>query len=274
VTIAVLTAAGTWAPWHVGYPADVARGVTSEWDIIQAEILGKAGPDFRWQGLGYPAVGFLNPDPNTSYNESVQMGLDEGVRLGLEAHRNGERIVIIGYSQGAEVAVRVASELYKHGITVLAVITFGSPCRRPGPTLTGNNPPGSGISRYYGHVDLWPLTHDFTLPGDMYPNAPEDTYLPEFYELFVQAETSIPFFGAVIKFLTPFVFAGFSGMITGGIFGAIGAVDIPKAIKTMSVAMQFASTNAHGSYHLPRSEYGGRSATGAAIDILNGLAEG
>ena len=41
MTVTLLTASGTWAPWDIGYPADIARAVTpGEWDPIWAELQG------------------------------------------------------------------------------------------------------------------------------------------------------------------------------------------------------------------------------------------
>jgi hypothetical protein len=58
---------------------------------------------------------------------------------------------------------------------LLKVITFGSPCRPPGPTLLGNNPPGSGISGIYTPEQFRSRTYDFVLNGDMYATATDDT---------------------------------------------------------------------------------------------------
>lgn len=265
MTVALLTAAGTWADMFTGYPADTARGLTSEWDHIEAELMGLDGPRFRFQPINYPAVGFLNPDPNTSYNESVELGVTEGVRLArLEPVYD-----LVGYSQGAEVVVRIAEIMAAEGHPPRRIVTFGSPCRHPGPTLVGNNPAGSGISRYYGPPELFARTTDIVRnKGEMYGCAPDDTYLPEFYELFVQAETSLTFFAAALQFAMPYIAGGLGGVLAGNPFAVIGTVDIPKAIKTGIVLVDFASTQAHTSYHLPASEFGGRTGIQVAIDAL------
>lgn len=291
MTITVLTAAGTWADMFTGYPADTARGITSEWDEVQAEIFGQDGPRFRWQPINYPAVGFLNPDPNTSYNESVAMGVSEGLRLVGDLIGGWDRfpilyaaseldgvafeqlaevpIDLVGYSQGAEVVIRIAIAMAQRGLRPRRIVTFGSPCRPPGPTRIGNNPPGSGISRLYTPVPLRRITTDIVRNvGEMYGGAPDDTYLPEFYRLFVQAEVSIPFAAAAFQFLTPYIAGGLGAVVAGNPFAAINVVDLPKAINTAEILSDFMATQAHTSYHLPADEFGGRTGIQVAIDTL------
>ena len=89
----------------------------------------------RNQPVGYPAIGFLFPDPFTSYNESVAQGVAELMRLIL---MNAGQFYLSGYSQGAEVVVRTlrlmlpGQPLAHRAGDLLKVITFGSPCRAPG----------------------------------------------------------------------------------------------------------------------------------------------
>lgn len=288
MTITVLTAAGTWAPWDFGYPADIGRALDGEWDPVLAELMGEL-PRFRWQGIGYPAVGFLNPDPHTSYNESVAIGVAEGLRLaevfagpfppirytteqvaGLAfADLRELPIDLVGYSQGAEVAIRITIELARRGLRPRRIVTVGSPCRPPGRTLVGNNPPGSGISRLYTPAPLRGITTDIVRNrGEMYGCAPDDTYLPEFYELFVQAEVSLPFAAAVFQFLTPYIAGGIGAVLAGNPFLALGTIDLPKAVRTAGVLTDFIATQAHTSYGLPAPEFGGRTGVEVAINAL------
>lgn len=288
MTITVATAAGTWAPWDIGYPADVGRALDTEWDPVLAELMGEL-PRFRWRGIVYPAVGFLNPDPNTSYNESVAIGVTNGLHAVGETIGGLPPIIyraeqvdslsysdlrvipvdLVGYSQGAEVVIRIAIELTRRGLRPRRIVTFGSPCRAPGPTRVGNNPRGSGISRLYTPEPLRPFTTDIVRNrGEMYGCAPEDTYLPEFYELFVQAEVSLPFAAAVFQFLTPYIAGGVGAVLSGNPFLALGTVDLPKAVRTAGVLTDFIATQAHTSYHLPAPEFGGRTGIQVAIDAL------
>lgn len=265
MTVTILTAAGTWSSWDAGYPADVARTLTSDFDDIHAEVFGLDGPRFRWQPIGYPAVGFLVPDPHTSYRESRAAGINEAVLLGRRA--NGP-VALIGYSQGADVVVRAADLLHAQGVCVVAVITFGSPCRRPGATLIGNDPGGSGISRYYGDEALWPVTFDYTLPGDMYSNAPDDTFLPEFYDLLIDMELSLPFATSVLRFIGRLFEPG--GSDADALQRRL-SLEPRRVARTVQVVTEFLSTNAHVAYHVPRPEFGGRSAVAHAADVLDGL---
>jgi hypothetical protein len=297
VTITVLTAAGTWAPPDVGYPADTARGLVNEWDTVQAEIMGQTGPAFRWAPIDYPAVGFLNPDPNTSYNESVDIGVTRGISMLLNDIPGTYDLV--GYSQGAEVVIRIADTMLELGRPPRRIVTFGSPCRAPGRTKVGNNPPGSGISRFYTPTELRNRTTDIVRDkGEMYGNAEEDTLLPEFYSLFTKAELSLPFGLALFRVLgTAIPLLGLAGGgggtllgMFGGLFGGksntlpevigqVGAAeqevdimeiltDIPGVLKTAVVVGEFMTTQAHTSYHLPAPEFGGRTGIQVAIDAL------
>src|SRR4051812_13045214 len=161
--------------------------------------MGQAGPAFRWAPIPYPAVGFLNPDPNTSYNESVALGVTTGLRMLDDIP---DPFDLVGYSQGAEVVIRIAVGAALEGRRPRRIVTFGSPCRPPGPTKVGNNPPGSGISRLYAPPELRSPTTDIVRDkGEMYGCAEEDTLLPEFYSLFTQAELSLPFGVALLRIL-------------------------------------------------------------------------
>lgn len=289
MTIRILTAAGTWAPWGVGYPADVGRALHTEWDAVFAELMGETETPFKWRPIGYPAVGFLNPDPKTSYNESVAIGVVEGLQIlaeefgplppviylddDLDDLELDELTVLeadgVGYSQGAEVIIRIAIELARRGLRFRRIVNFGSPCRVPGPTLVGNNPAGSGISRLYPPKCLWRTICDIVRDkGEMYGCAKDNTYLADFYGLFVQAEVSIPFATAALQWAMPYVAGGLGAVMSGNPFGVIKIIDLPKAIATAGQLIDFASTQAHTSYHLPAPEFGGRTGIQVGVDFL------
>jgi hypothetical protein len=176
-------ASGTWATPFQGPPFDVG------WRVEQMGLV-------RNQPVGYPAAGFLYPNPFLSYNESVAQGVAELMRLIL---MNAGQFYLCGYSQGAEVVVRTlrlmlpGQPLAHRAGDLLKVITFGSPCRPPGPTLLGNNPPGSGISRVYTPEQFRSRTYDFVLLGDMYSTATDDTLLHLGYEALTPLELELPF---------------------------------------------------------------------------------
>jgi len=96
---------------------------------------------------------------------------------------NAGQFYLCGYSQGDEVVVRTlrlmlpGQPLADRAGDLLKVITFGSPWRPPGPTLLGNNPPGSGISRIFTPEQFRSCTYDFVLDGDIDPTTTDDTLL-------------------------------------------------------------------------------------------------
>jgi hypothetical protein len=176
-------ASGSWNTPFQGPPFDVG------WRLEQ---MGRV----RNQPVGYPASGFLYPNPFLSYNESVALGVAELLRLIL---MNAGKFYLCGYSQGAEVVVRTlrlmlpGQPLAHRAGDLLDVVTFGSPCRPPGPTLLGNNPPGAGISRIYTPTEFRSRTYDFVLDGDMYATATDDTLLHLGYEALTALELDLPF---------------------------------------------------------------------------------
>ena len=267
----ILTAAGTWSDMWSGYPADTARAVSGDgWTRIYAELMGEVSA--YWQPIGYPAGGFLNPNPNLSYTESVAEGVDEGARLldGLPGPYD-----LVGYSQGGEVVCRLANRMLEAGRPPRRVVTFGSPCRAPGPTLVGNNPVGSGISRYYADPSLT-VVDIVRNRGEMYGNAPDDTYLPDFYRLFTAAQLDVSFLGAIIRFLIDLLGPERTAGLTelGADVPERSVVPVPrelsisKAIRSVALVIEFAVTQAHTSYHLPAPEFGGRTGVDIAIQAL------
>src|SRR3979490_2294479 len=112
---------------------------------------------------------------------------------------NAGQFYLCGYSQGAEVVLRTlrlmlpGQPLAHRAGDLLKVITFGSPCRPPGPTLLGNNPPGSGISRIYTPEQFRPRTYDFVLTADMYATAPDAPRLPLGHGAFLPLDLDLPF---------------------------------------------------------------------------------
>ncbi|MFD4351392.1 peptidoglycan-binding protein [Nocardia sp. NPDC058518] len=239
--------AGTWGHWSQGPPFDVGSALEGERRV-------------RNQPVAYPASGFLNPDPHTSYRESVALGVGEGIRLIL---LNPGPFILAGYSQGAEVVVRLMTLMTDSGPLahraddLRRVITFGSPCRPPGRTLLGNNPPGAGISGDYTPQEFRDRTFDFVLDGDMYSTTTDDTLLEQFYDLLVHAELSVPFAVAVLQFLQSNILGGRLGGPLGNVgrmtvptaLTGLGGVDFVKAVRTMQVVSEFLIRNPHVHYH-------------------------
>lgn len=283
----VFTIPGTWAGWNDGPPAWTA------WSLDKSR--------FYQQGVGYPAMGFLTPNPNVSYEESRDAGVEETVRL-IKLLPAGTPLVLIGYSQGAEVAVRTSADFLPGGRLadrrgdLKRIITFGSPSRPAGPTLVGNNPPGGGIAGFTTPVELKPICYDYVTNGDMYPCA--TNMLRFFYAILTKMELSVDFgvaalqiLGSAVRGPQDKVLGGVLGGLFGNAFGGnstgrvINAV-APKATdaqigqlaalvsnagdvaQTVKVALQFATTGAHMQYHT-WPDFGGKTAVQHAIDGLN-----
>jgi peptidoglycan hydrolase-like protein with peptidoglycan-binding domain len=244
------TAAGTWGTPFQGPPFDVG------FRLEQMRTV-------RNQPVGYPAIGFLNPDPFTSYNESAAQGIAELVRLIL---MNAGKFYLAGYSQGAEVVVRTlrlmlpGQPLAHRAGDLLKVITFGSPCRPPGPTLLGNNPPGSGISRVYTPDVFRSRTFDFVIDGDMYATTTDDTLLHLAYEALTALELELPF---AVKVLTL--------IQTNEFLALLNLANTPetfaKVVRTAFVVGDFLVRNPHIHYH-DWLVFNGQSAVDRAVQIV------
>jgi hypothetical protein len=244
------TASGTWATPFMGPPFDVG------WRLEQMGLV-------RNQPVGYPAAGFLNPNPFLSYNESVAQGVAELMRLIL---MNAGQFYLCGYSQGAEVVVRTlrlmlpGQPLVHRAGDLLKVITFGSPCRPPGPTLLGNNPPGSGISRIYTPEQFRSRTYDFVLGGDMYSTATDDTLLHLGYEALTPLELDLPF---ALKIFTLIQSNEFLALLNL----ANTPETFAKVVRTAVVVGDFLIRNPHIHYH-DWPEFNGVTGVDRAVQIV------
>lgn len=274
----VFTVPGTWAGWNDGPPAWVSWGADHN--------------RFRQQGVGYSAGGFLMPDPMMSYNTSRDGGTAELLRLSLPDF--GPK-VWVGYSQGADVVVRA---LYQwpadRRAEIKRVITFGSPGRPPGPTLLGNDPGGSGISRVYTPDWARDREYSFTLPGDMYANAQGDV-MAAMYDILTHLDMNLDFIMYLFQILTSSLGGQLLGTVTsmlpgaGMLSGILGLVtpgpvsqttgapnlmammlNIPGIISALMQALQFLMTNAHQNYNVTPA-FGGLTGVQRAIQIINAL---
>ena len=243
-------ASGTWQTPFMGPPFDVG------WRLEQ---MGRV----RNQPVGYPASGFLYPNPFLSYNESVALGVAELVRLVL---MNAGRFYLCGYSQGAEVVVRTmrlmspGQPLAHRAGDLIQVVTFGSPCRPPGPTLLGNNPPGAGISGIYPPEEFRSRTYDFVLDGDMYSTATDDTLLHLGYEALTALELDLPFAVKIISLIQSNDFLELLNL-------ANTPETFAKVIRTAIVVGDFLIRNPHIHYHDWRS-FNGVAGVDRAVQIL------
>jgi hypothetical protein len=246
------SAAGTLGTPFQGPPFDVGWALEQEGRV-------------RNQPIGYPAGGFFGPPgPQMSYNESVALGVAEGMRL---INMNPGKFILSGYSQGAEVIVRIlwlmapGGPLAHRAPDCLRVITFGSPCRIDGPTLLGNNPPGKGISGLWRPDQFADRVWDFVATGrdvpDMYACTDWDhTELNVFYGLFTKAETELPFIVAVMQWAQQ---------------ALLPSLDMFKLINTGMVAARFFQTNPHVHYH-DWPQFNGATAIDCAKQLVRDVA--
>jgi hypothetical protein len=243
-------ASGTWATPFQGPPFDVG------WRLEQ---MGRV----RNQPVGYPAAGFLYPNPFLSYNESVALGVAELVRLIL---MNAGKFYLCGYSQGAEVVVRTlrlmlpGQPLAHRAGDLLNVVTFGSPCRPPGPTRLGNNPPGSGISRIYTPNEFRARTFDFVLDGDMYATATDDTLLHLGYEALTPLELDLPFAVKIVTLIQTDEFLALLNL-------ANTPETFAKVVRTAIVVGEFIIRNPHIHYN-DWIAFNGATGVDRAVQIL------
>ncbi|MCV6985202.1 peptidoglycan-binding protein [Mycobacterium shinjukuense] len=243
-------ASGTWQTPFVGPQFDVG------WRLEQ---LGRV----RNQPVGYPAAGFLYPNPFLSYNESVALGVAELMRLIL---MNAGKFYLSGYSQGAEVVVRTlrlmlpGQPLAHRAGDLITVIQFGSPCRPPGPTRVGNNPPGAGIAGFYTPEQFRSRTYDFVLDGDMYATTTEDTLLHLGYQALTPLELDLPFALKILSLIQSNEFLGLLNL-------ANTAETFVKVIRTAIVVGDFVIRNPHIHYH-DWPSFTGQTAVERAVQIV------
>lgn len=239
---------------------------------IGAVVTAPVAPTKRFvqQGVGYNTDAFLMGDPTHSYVDACNEGSAELLRLALPVV--GLPKVINGYSMGADV-VRQALERWPadRRDEIKLIVAFGNPCRRPGPTLLGNDPGGQGIAGAWYPEWTWDRLYDFTQPGDMYPNS--TGLLPQLYQILTRMEATTDFALYLFNLLTssfgPLLLgtvasaapgagalAGILGMITPGPFTQTAGqpnllamiTNIPAIIQTLVAALQFVQTNAHFRY--------------------------
>lgn len=170
--IAVLTFSGTGAPSGVGPASDVvARADASRVYEVPSPGPHSFGP--------VPVTPDLNDPKAPSYEESEQIDYEWACQW-VRDHP-GVRVVLGGYSQGAQSASRVAMEFLTGSLRdeahrFVGGYTFGNPSRREGAGPGGVA--GRGIAdeskRMTEVPDTWA---DYALAGDMYTTASDDTYL-------------------------------------------------------------------------------------------------
>lgn len=162
-----------------------------------AQITAGLGPETAVRFVGYDATAF--PWEKAIYGKSKAQAVanTKGLALAMLRRCRGTRIALTGYSQGADAAGDVASEIGTGRAAirpgqVAGVVLLSDPRRSKrdnliGPPLSGQ---GSGGPRIDGMG--WVLPRAFTIcePTDLYCNVPRDYYVTRIIGYL--AETSDP----------------------------------------------------------------------------------
>jgi hypothetical protein len=271
-----------------------ATGIANYATQLALGAVVKQGPPakkFFQQGVGYPAMGFLQPDPNMSYVESRKIGTGELIRLATPDTRPK---VVIGYSQGDDVVGYFLEQWPENRADeIKMVVGFGSPSRPLGNTLLGNDPGGCGISGHWTPERYRNRTYHFTHDGDMYANARGMLFL--LYDILTRMEVSLDFAmylfqvlmtegGKILLGITPSDLEGagalsmISKLATTGLSTVVGKdvlppltlfTLLPQLIWLIIDALKFVSTNAHMHYHdMPLPEWRGLTAVDCAAQLI------
>lgn len=120
----------------------------------------------------YPASGF---GIGAAYADSVATGMEAGRKA---VRTSGDRVLLVGYSQGAVVAGDLAAELARTGLAEkIAGVALIADGRRPAGPHTGT--PGHHAAPGYGIIDERPIPTDrfpafwASAPGDPICSLPE-----------------------------------------------------------------------------------------------------
>ncbi len=238
---------------------------------------------FIQQGVGFSTDAFLMGDATHSYVDARIEGSAELLRLSLPMV--GVPKVWIGYSMGDDVVNTALLQWPEdRRDEIKMVVGFGGPSRRPGATLLGNDPGGSGISGVYGPDWARDRTYQFTHEGDMYANAVG--LLPWLYQILTRMEVSLDFAAYLFNLFASTVGRQLLGVVASSLPGA-GALSgvlklispdvdalaiftlLPKIIRTIAAALKFVETNAHYHYHdQPQSFWRGLTAVDCAAQII------
>lgn len=179
----VLAIPGTWAN---GADPGLMRAVTSN-----------LGPETQVSYVGYDATAF--PWESAIYGKSKGQAVanTKGLALQMLSRCPGTKIALTGYSQGADAAGDVASEIGtgRQQIKpqqVAGVVLISDPRRSfkdnlVGPPLSGQ---GSGGPRLDGMGYVLPRAFTICAPKDLYCNVPRDYYVTRIAGYL--AETSDP----------------------------------------------------------------------------------
>ncbi|MBA4021168.1 MAG: cutinase [Gordonia sp.] len=258
----VLAVPGTWAN---GDQPGVLNEVTSD-----------LGPETAVQYVGYDATAF--PWEKAIYGKSKAQAAANatGLAAAMLQRCPGTKIALTGYSQGADAAGDVASEIGtgRAAISpsnVAGVVLLADPRRSDkdnviGPQLTEE---GSGGDRPGGMGWLRPRSFSLCAPEDLYCNLPQDYYVTRIVGYL--AETSDPTPSQISQYQ---VEAGaiLQELLThGGPAAVVREVSDVRAREQIRIFDEFLRSGAHANYTTFQVD-GGITAAQWARTYLAGLA--
>ena len=195
-----------------------------------------------------------------SYEESVLGAVGSAIKL-IKSLPPSRKIILGGYSQGAEVAERVKGEFLPEGSLsdrkLLGIYTFGNPGRQEGVTFpNGNVLPWGGIAQLKIENPVGCLYRTYGFYDDMYANANPRSYLFDFYRSLTDLQFHNPFKA---------VRDGLANLSKTDLMIIMGAKPkdpmwiishVPqfisigtKAVNSIDAGIRFLKSGAHGHYH-------------------------
>ncbi|MGC4960710.1 cutinase family protein [Gordonia sp. DT101] len=264
-TAAVITAVGITvgvgspsvaAP--AGCPAIYVLAVPGTWANGQSPgILGAVtsglGPETRVQFVGYDATAF--PWEKAIYGKSKAQAVANTTGLAAAMLRRcpGTRIALTGYSQGADAAGDVASEIGTGRAAirpgqVAGVVLISDPRRSRrdnliGPPLTGE---GSGGPRLDGMGWVKPRAFTICEPLDLYCNVPRDYFITRIVGYL--AETSDPTPSQIGQYQAEAGAIVAELLTLGGPGKIVEELSNARAREQITIFNAFLKSGAHGNY--------------------------
>ncbi|MFT4201730.1 cutinase family protein [Gordonia sp. (in: high G+C Gram-positive bacteria)] len=235
----VLALAGTWAqgPGLLGAVTDGLGGGT------------------KVDYVGYARTAFPFEKGGRNYGASKAQGVNNARGLALQMVRRcpGTRVALVGYSQGADAAGDLASEVGT-GLSPLrpgniaGVVLLADPRRSyrdqlVGPRLSGQ---GSGGPRFNGFGAVNHKVYTICEPEDMYCNVPRDYFITRIVGFLAEVSNPNPsqilaYGGEAAAILGEMLTLGGPGQIVAELSDA-------KARQQITTFMAFIRSGAHGRY--------------------------
>lgn len=279
-------------PKYVGY---AVPGTWGQWNVGPHCMAVNRSPDkVQLQGVGFNTGAFLTPDPTHSYVDARNEGTAELLRLALPDPRPK---FVSGYSLGADVVCRFLDQWpAERRDEIVAVFTFGSPCRPPGATKLGPDPGGAGISGFYTPEWARDREWSYTIDGDMYAEA-NSPLMTALYDILTRMEVSSDFAMYLFRVLSSSVgpaLLGVAGAFLPG-FGALSSLlglvtagpdfetdgppnlfamltNVAVIVPALISAMKFVFTGSHGRYWGDNRLFEGMNAEDHAASVVRRLA--